>query len=68
MKINYNREEDILLIELDASTSIDHAEHIGSVIVHLSPQDKPVLLAILDASEFLSEMVKASMRAEPVTV
>jgi uncharacterized protein YuzE len=68
MKINYSREEDILLIELDASTSIDHAEHIGSVIVHLSPQDKPVLLEILDASESLSETVRASMRAEPTAV
>jgi hypothetical protein len=68
MKINYNREEDVLLIELDASASIDQAEHIGSFIVHFDPQDKPVLLEILNASEFLSGLVKASMRAEPVIV
>ncbi|MFZ5912463.1 MAG: DUF2283 domain-containing protein [Chloroflexota bacterium] len=68
MKINYNREEDILTIELDESAAIDHAEHTGSFIIHLSPEDQPVLLEILNASEFLAGMVKASIRAEPVTV
>ncbi len=68
MKISYDREEDILTIELDASAVIDHAEHTGSVILHLSPDERPVLLEILEASEFLSGLVKATMRAEPVTV
>ncbi len=68
MKISYDRQEDILMIELDASAAIDHAEHTGSVILHLSPEDRPVLLEILKASEFLSGLVKASMRSEPVTV
>ena len=68
MKISFDREEDILTIELDDSTTIDHAEQLGSVILHLSPDDRPVLLEILHATEFLSGMVKASMRAEPVTI
>ncbi|HLF01403.1 MAG TPA: DUF2283 domain-containing protein [Anaerolineales bacterium] len=68
MKISYDREEDILTIELDATATIDHAEHVGSVILHLSPGDRPVLLEILRASDFLSGLVKASMRSEPVTV
>ena len=68
MKISYDRDEDILTIELEASVPIDHAEHVGSVILHLSPEDRPVLLEILRASEFLAGLVKASMRAEPVTV
>lgn len=68
MKINYDREDDILTIELDASAPIDHAEHIGSLILRLGPEDQPVLLEILSASEFLSSLVKASMRAEPVSV
>jgi hypothetical protein len=65
MKISYDRHEDILMIELDVAEPIDHAEHTGSFIVHLSPQDRPVLLEILKASDFLSDVVKASMRAEP---
>ncbi len=68
MKISYDREEDILTIELDSSSAIDHAEHIDSIILHLSPDDRPVLLEVLRASEFLSNLVKASMQAEPVTV
>lgn len=68
MKISYDRQEDILTIELDPSAAIDHAEHTGSVILHLSPEDRPVLLEIMRASEFLSGLVKASMRSEPVTV
>ena len=68
MKIKYDREEDILTIELDATAAIDHAEHVGSMILHLSSDDRPVLLEVLRASEFHSSLVKASMRAEPVTV
>ena len=68
MKIKYDREEDILTIELDATARIDHAEHVGSLILHLDPDDRPVLLEVLRGSEFLASLVKASMRAEPVTV
>ena len=68
MKISFDREEDILTVEVDEAATIDHAEQLGSVILHLSPDDRPVLLEILHATEFLSGMVKASMRAEPVTI
>jgi uncharacterized protein YuzE len=65
MKVRYDREEDILAIELNESASIDHADHFESVILHVSPQNEPVLLEILDASEFLAELVKASLRGAP---
>jgi uncharacterized protein YuzE len=68
MKVSYAREEDILIIELDATAAIDHAEQVGAVILHLSQDNRPVLLEILHASEFLSSLVKASMRSESVTV
>ncbi|MCS6909393.1 MAG: DUF2283 domain-containing protein [Anaerolineales bacterium] len=68
MKISYNREADILLVEMDAHTGIDHAEQNGPVILHLSREDRPVLIEILNASEFLSTLVKVATRAEPVTV
>ncbi len=68
MKISYDRDEDILTIELNTSAPIDHAEDVGSVILHLSPDDQPVLLEILHASDFLSGLVKATMRSEPVTI
>jgi uncharacterized protein YuzE len=68
MKISYDRAEDILTIELDASAPIDHAEHTGAVIVHLSQEDRPIVLEILQASEFVTGLVRASVRSEPVTV
>jgi len=67
MKINYDREGDIPTLGLDSSITIDHSEHVGTMILHLSPDDRPVLLEILQASEFLSGLVNASMRPEPVT-
>ncbi|MBI3193522.1 MAG: DUF2283 domain-containing protein [Ignavibacteriae bacterium] len=55
MKVRYDRNEDILLMET-SEDKIDYAEEAGSVIVHYSKERKPVLLEIQDASEFLSQM------------
>ncbi len=63
MKLSYDREKDILTIET-SEEPIDHAEEIGPIILHLTKDNKPVLLEILDASEFLSEVSKVTMRSE----
>lgn len=63
MKISYNRESDILMLEI-SNEPIDHAEETGPVIVHFTKEDKPVLLEVLDASEFLSAVTKIGMRAK----
>ncbi len=55
MKVRYDRNEDILLMET-SEDKIDYAEEAGSVIVHYSKERRPVLLEIQDASEFLSQM------------
>jgi len=64
MKIHYDREEDILTLEISDEGKIDHAEQVDSVIVHFTASGEPVLLEILDASEFLSNVIKATMRPE----
>ena len=63
MKLSYDREKDILTVETSEG-SIDHAEEIGPIILHLTKENKPILLEILDASEFLSEVSKVTMRSE----
>ncbi|MEW6006869.1 MAG: DUF2283 domain-containing protein [bacterium] len=63
MKISYDRESDIMMLEVCGGT-IDYAEELGSVIVHFTKEGKPVLLEILDASEILSLATKIGMRAE----
>jgi uncharacterized protein YuzE len=64
MRIRYDREEDILMLELDPQGQIDHAEPIDSVIVHVTASGRPVLLEILDATEFLTRVVRAAMTSK----
>jgi hypothetical protein len=47
---------------------IDHAEETEGVIVHFSTDTRPVLLEVLDASEFLSRLTKITATAQPGTV
>jgi len=63
MKISYNRDEDIMLLEV-SQEKIDFAEEMGPIIVHFTKERKPVLLEILDASEFISIAAKSTMRAK----
>jgi uncharacterized protein YuzE len=63
MKIKYDREKDILLLEL-SSEPIDFAEESGSLIIHFSKEEKPVVVEILDASEFLSTITKVTMKTK----
>jgi uncharacterized protein YuzE len=63
MKIRYDREEDIVTFDV-SSENIDHAEEIGPIIVHFSKQGRPVLLEILDASEFIAETTKIMAKSK----
>jgi len=63
MKIRYDREEDIITLEV-SSEKVDHAEEIGPIIVHFSKQGRPVLLEILDASEFIAETTRAMAKSK----
>jgi len=61
MKVRYNRKEDILVLELSKS-AIDHAEESGPIIAHFSRGDRLVLLEILEASDFLAKLTKATAK------
>ena len=50
VKVSYNRESDVLLIQV-SEAKVDYAEEMGPIIVHFTKDGKPVLLEILDASE-----------------
>ena len=60
MKISYNRDEDIMILEV-SEDKIDFAEEMGPIIVHFSEKRKPVLLEILEASEFIATAAKSSI-------
>jgi uncharacterized protein YuzE len=62
MRISYNREDDVLVLEV-SEEGIDYAEEVGPMIIHFTKEGRPVLVEILDASEFLAKITKASVRA-----
>jgi len=64
MQIMYDREEDILTIEVLPDEPIDHAEHLGAFITHFSPKNRLVLLEVLDASAFIGTIVQASLKGQ----
>ncbi|MBI4999578.1 DUF2283 domain-containing protein [Candidatus Gottesmanbacteria bacterium] len=55
MGFKYDPENDILLIKL-SQESIDFAEEAGDLIVHFTKEQKPVLLEILHAKNFLGKI------------
>ena len=61
-KISYSKDVDALLIEI-SNDAIAYAEEDGQVIVHYSPDDKLVLVEILDFRRFMSKESVAAMLA-----
>ena len=66
MKVRYDREEDVLLIEVMSQGTIDHAEQTDSLIAHFTADGRLVLLEILDASRFLALILQLALRGEEV--
>jgi hypothetical protein len=62
MQAVYNREDDVLLLEL-AEGTIDHAEDADGIIVHFSTEDRPLLIEVLDASDLLARLGKLTATA-----
>ncbi len=59
-KISYSKDVDALLIEI-SNDAIAYAEEDGQVILHYSPDDKLVLVEILDFRRFMSKESVAEM-------
>ncbi len=62
VQIFYNRHADTLLLELAPERLVARVTQTGPVIVHVSATGQPVLLEIEGASEFLSSVIRASIR------
>ena len=58
MKLSYNREDDVLMIETSKG-KIDHAVESWPIILHLNKEGRPVPVEILRASEFMTQAAKA---------
>ncbi len=42
---------------------IDYADEVGPIIIHFSKKGKPILMEILDASEFIAETTRITMKS-----
>lgn len=61
-KISYEPEADVLMWEV-SNKPIDYAREIGNVIVHFNKTNNPVLIEILEASDFLNKAKKLVFKA-----
>lgn len=57
MKFRYDKDDDVLMVWF-SNQKVDYAEQQKNIIIHFSKKDKPVLMEILDASEFLIQTSK----------
>lgn len=62
MQVFYNRHADTLLLELAPERLATRVTRTGSIIVHVSSAGQPVMLEIEEATEFLSSIIRASIR------
>jgi len=63
--MTYNREDDVLMIWFAEGLKVDHAEHVGDSILHVSERDEPILLEVLNARNFIAELVLAALEVSP---
>lgn len=66
-KIKYSKDVDALMVEL-SDKPIDYAEEEGQVIVHFTHDGEPVLIEILDAKEFVLNMLSSVMKEKEVAI
>ena len=53
--MTYEPEADVFSVEVSGKP-IDHAKEIGTIVVHFTKGNIPVLIEILEASKFLSKV------------
>ena len=61
--MHYDIESNILSWEI-AQGKIDHVKEFGNFLIHLSANNKPILIEILDASKFKGEISKGKKLKE----
>jgi len=62
MQVFYNRHADTLVLELAPASLVAQVRQTGPIIVHATSSGQPILLEIEEASEFLSSVIRASIR------
>ena len=66
-KISYEPEADVLMWEI-THQPIDSAKEIGTVVVHFTKNNIPVLIEILEASKFLTRAKNLMGKEKQISV
>ncbi len=56
--ISYEPDADVLSFSRGDMKTIDHAEEMGDVILHVNPNNEPVLVEILNAARLFQQRVQ----------
>ena len=57
-KISYEPEADVLSVEISREAPIDFAKELGNIVVHFTKHNVPVLIEVLNASQFVTQAAK----------
>ncbi len=57
----YDNETNIICLEI-AKGQISHVREFGNFIIHVSKNEKPILIEILDASKFVGQIDKLKIK------
>jgi hypothetical protein len=64
-KMRYDHKDDVLMVWFSEDKQVDHAEQVGQSILHLTAEGTPVLLEILNAGEFVVDLVRTVVATSP---
>ena len=67
-KISYDPDADVLSMELSGSKRIDYATEAGNFVVHFSKKNIPVLVEVLQATQFLKRSQREVMHMSPTAL
>ena len=63
IKIKYDPDADVLSASRGKLHSIDHAEEMGDIILHVNPKNEPVLVEILNASRLFHRDMRRNQKS-----
>ncbi len=66
-KIKYSKDVDAFLIDL-SDKQIDYAKEEGQTIIHVSKDGEPALLEILDAKDFILNLLSSVVNEKEVAI
>lgn len=66
-KISYEPEADVLTVEVSRTAPIDFAKEVGNVVVHFTKQGIPVVVEVLDASQFVTQAANLVRKGKEIS-